>query len=261
MANAVNKIAFESDLIPCQVSYKGPAYNPITHKEVIDTIDEYLYKNNLRVRDKQYLAASNGQKAIGKVFIDNPGSPLGYSIFWKNSLDGSMSFGLAGGSVTFICSNGSVYGDVVSYKRMHVGNARNQVLDQIQMACNQMEEAMQMHVNRMNQMKEMEITKRTISSLVGQMFLEDQLINSEQLNIIKREMENPSYEYNAEGSVWEFYSHVTCATKQTTPPLWHKVHKGVGDIFVNRFGLLEPKETRIYAFSDVDDMPLTLARN
>src|SRR5665647_1519596 len=139
----VNKIIEEKGLLNLPVTYKGTDYSPITHEDVIGGIDKYLLENNFKIRGKEYLSAQNGQKAIGKVFLDYPDQECGFMVSWKNSMAGSMSFGLASGSYTFICANGSVYGDISSYKRKHSGNAAEEVEFQIKTACELMQEAMQ----------------------------------------------------------------------------------------------------------------------
>ena len=37
----------KNELIPCQVTYQGNDYSPITHRQVIETLGEYLYKNKV----------------------------------------------------------------------------------------------------------------------------------------------------------------------------------------------------------------------
>ena len=153
-----------------------------------------------------------------------------------------MSFGICSGTHTFICSNGSVYGDVSAYKRKHSGNANQEILFQIENAANLLEQTMQTHIQRRDRMKELEVSKRTVAELVGRLHIEDEIISSTQLGIIKKEIENPSFDYCCDGSVWQFYNHCTHAIKETTPMVWHKTHRQLGDWFVNEFGLLVQKE-------------------
>ncbi len=242
MSNNITGKVTREQLIPCQVTYEGTKYSPITHKQVIETIGEYLYRNNFTIKGENYLAASNGQRAIGRIALEYPDAECGYEISWKNSLDGSMSFGICSGTHTFICSNGSVYGDISSYKRKHSGNANEQITNEIITSIELMESTMTKHIERRNRMKELEISKKTIAELCGRMFIEEEIISSTQLGIIKKEIENPSFDYCCEGSVWQFYQHCTHATKETTPMMWHKTHKNLGDFFVNQFGLLVTPE-------------------
>jgi hypothetical protein len=43
--------------------------------------------------------------------------------------------------------------------------------------------------------------------------LEENIITSQQLGIIKGQIENPSYDYKSPDSAWELYSHATHAIK------------------------------------------------
>ena len=211
MSNKIQKVCTAEYLKPVQITYQGTTYSPITHKAVIDTIGEYLYKNNFIIKKENYLAASNGQRAIGRLAIEAGDSEFAYELSWKNSTDGSMSFGLCSGVHTFICSNGSVYGDISGYKRKHSGEAAGQILFEIENTINQVEETVKLHQERRAIMKEKEITKRTISELCGRLYLDNEIISSNQLKIIKGEMENPSYNYNCDGSVYQFYQFCTDA--------------------------------------------------
>lgn len=238
MSNKITGIVTKEQLMPVQVSYNGNRYSAITHREVIETVGEYLYANNFTVKNEIYLGASNGQRAIGRLAIEYGDNECGFELSWKNSLDGSMSFGICSGTHTFICSNGSVYGDISAYKRKHSGNANQQILTEIKKSIELIEPTMQLHINRREKMKEMEVSKKTISELCGRMFIEEEIISATQLGIIKKEIENPSFNYCCDGSVWQFYQHCTHAVKETTPMLWHKTHKELGDFFVNEFGIL-----------------------
>lgn len=236
--NKVTGVVTKEQLIPCQVTYQGNNYSEITHRQIIETVGEYLYANNWNIKKENYLAASNGQRAIGRLAIDTGDSECAYEISWKNSLDGSMSFGICSGTHTYICANGNVYGDISAYKRKHSGNANEQILSEVRKTIELMEITMNTHIERRNRMKEIEISKKTIAELCGRLFVEENIIQATQLGIIKKEIENPSFNYCCDGSVWEFYQHCTHAVKETTPMLWHKSHKQLGDFFVNQFGLL-----------------------
>jgi hypothetical protein len=225
-----------------EITYEGTRYSPILHKQVIDTIDEYLYKNNISTRSKEFLTASNGQRVIGKYNIAYPDSEMGYMISFKNSHDGSMSFGICSGANVWICSNGNVYGDVSAYKSKHVGANNIEMLNQIQFACERIDETMQLQIKRREQLKQIEVNKKEISQIAGELFLNDEIITATQLGILKKEIENPTHNYGFEGSAWQLLQNLTFSTKETTPISWHKTHSKLGNYFVDRFGLLVQKE-------------------
>ena len=109
-------------------------------------------------------------------------------------------------------------------------------------------------------MKQIELTKRSSAELVGRMFLEEEIIQSTQMCIIKREMDNPSFDYGAPGSMWELYNHTTLAMKELHPSLWMNQHMKAHSFFVNASGLLVPK-TEVYVPSEGDPSQLELFSN
>src|SRR6187399_2959989 len=68
----VSRKTDKNELIKAQVTYTGTQYAPVTHREVIDTIDSYIRDNQLPLRNESYLQASNGQRMIGKLVFDYP---------------------------------------------------------------------------------------------------------------------------------------------------------------------------------------------
>ena len=82
-------------------------------------------------------------------------------------------------------------------------------------------------------MKQIEMTKRTKAELIGRMMIEEQFITSTQLNIISRELQAPTHDYNAKDSLWELYNYTTFAMKETHPAQWMdrhiKAHKFFND--------------------------------
>jgi hypothetical protein len=82
-------------------------------------------------------------------------------------------------------------------------------------------------------MKQIEITKRIKAELIGRMMIEEQFISSTQLNIISREMNNPTHDYGASNSLWELYNYTTFSMKEIHPSMWMdnhiKAHKFFND--------------------------------
>jgi len=86
-------------------------------------------------------------------------------------------------------------------------------------------------------MKEYDISKRVRAELVGRMFIEEGIIASTQLNIIKGQIANPSFDYGASGSLWELYQHTTYSLKEVHPTQWLTSH-----IKAHRFFNMELEE-------------------
>jgi hypothetical protein len=78
--------------------------------------------------------------------------------------------------------------------------------------------------NQRETMKQIEITRRIKAELIGRMMIEEQFIQSTQMNIISREMTNPTHDYGAPDSLWELYNYTTFAMKEVHPSLWMENH-------------------------------------
>ena len=70
------------------------------------------------------------------------------------------------------------------------------------------------------------------------MIIEEQFIQSTQLNIIERELKNPTHDYGAPDSMWELYNYTTFAMKEIHPSLWMENHQRAHSFFVNESGIL-----------------------
>lgn len=237
-----NRITTAEHLMSQQVTYEGSKYQPVTHKEAIETIKEQLYKHNFILTSEEYLSASGGQRAIGKYGIKYNGE-MDYMIAFGNSLDGSLAFRLAMGSIVKVCSNGNMFGNEMNMKKKHfMGNNSILLLEHIEIAINSIEEVMKKHLEIKKSMEEVEIDKKVKAALIGDLFLNEEAIQATQLSIIKKEIENPSFNYGNPNSLWSLYNYSTFAAKQQTPILWQKQHEELGQYFVNAQGLLVNKQ-------------------
>ena len=100
--------------------------------------------------------------------------------------------------------------------------------------------------NQRELMKQVQITKRTKAELIGRMMIEEQFIQSTQLNIITRELKAPTHDYGAKDSLWELYNYTTFAMKETHPSQWMeshiKAHKFFNDYAYDVSGPWEAQE-------------------
>ena len=237
LSTRIEKKVTEDFLMGCQVTYTGNKYVPVTHSDVIITIDEYLRECNLNIRTSKYLAGSNGQRAVGILGVESSDLDLDFMLAWKNSLDGSMSFKLAYGAQVRICSNGMFQGDTGNYKKKHMGDAQDEIKTHIIAAVNCMAPTMAAQIDMRDLYKEIQVTRQKAAELIGRLYLIEEGITATQLSVVKKEIEKPSCNYGAPGSAWELYNHCTYALRDTHPLEWHRQHETVGDFFNKEFGI------------------------
>lgn len=192
-------------------------YVPIPHEYLIEKIVKELQTRNLSVKNKQYMTSHEGRRLIGYFDVSIPNSlELGLRIAFRNSYDKSMSIAIVTGAQVWICSNGMVRGDGVKFIRRHTGNVLEEVDNTISESIAQLEDKIIEYIELAQRMKEIEVSKEEAAFLYGKAFFIHNLFNLKQLQLIKNELSNPSYEDFKEDSLWSIYNHVTYVLKKNT---------------------------------------------
>ena len=228
-------------LINAEIPQQTNTYKPISHQQLMDLTLESIYQAGFELADETYSAAREGNVANGRYTIKNVAdSEMQLQIGWQNSYDKSLSLKFAIGTRILVCSNGCVSGDYGAFKKKHRGNVQEFTPSAITEYIKRAGDVFQEIQRNKESMKKIEVNKRTAAEIVGRMYLEEEIIQNTQLNIIKREMSNPSFDYGAEGSMWELYNHTTLAMKELHPSLWMESHMKAHSFFVNESGILVP---------------------
>jgi hypothetical protein len=226
-------------LLTAEIPQETKTYKPITHQQLIDLTLESIHQAGFELDKETYSAAREGNVANGRYTITNVAdSEMQLQIGWQNSYDKSMSLKFAIGTRIFICENGCVSGDYGAFRKKHVGEIQTFTPNAITEYIKQAGDAFQKMQSDRENMKHIELTKRTTAELIGRMIIEENIIESTQLNIIRGQIENPSFDYGAPGSLWELYQHTTYAMKEVHPSLWMRNHINAHAFFVNESGIM-----------------------
>jgi hypothetical protein len=217
----------ESYLKNANLPHHGQSYTVVPHGDVINLTKKSLRKNNFQIIRETYKANKSANVAQGVLYLKNKNdfSDTGMMFGWTNSYDKSVRFQCAVGAYVMVCSNLMVAGDI-SYGRKHTGTA---YVDIIQQVNNQISQADNIFTNINNDkfnMMQKQLTFQEQCALAGLLYIEEEIINNQQLNIIKQEMKKPSFDYDADHeSAWSFYNHVTHSLKSSHPKNWMKKSK------------------------------------
>ena len=212
-------------IISATVPAQTRTYKPVSHASLIDLTMDGIEKSGFTLGKATYSAARDGQIANGRFTITNiADAEMELQIGWQNSYDRSMSLKFAIGTRIFICSNGCVSGDYGAFKKRHQSDIQDFTPSAITDYIKQAGDAFILMQKQREQMKQIEITNRTKAELIGRMMIEEQFISSTQLNIISKELTNPSHDYGAKDSLWELYNYTTFAMKELHPTLWMENH-------------------------------------
>jgi hypothetical protein len=229
-------------LVNTPVPQQTRSYKPVSHEQLMDLTLESIYAAGFELDREVYTASTDGLVANGRFTISNVADrDMQLQVGWQNSYNRQVSLKFAIGARIFICQNGCVSGDYGAFKKKHIGEvqtfAPNAITDYIKAAGDAFRRLQQDR----DVMKNIEITATRKAELIGQLYIEKEIINSLQLNIIKSEIKKPTFDYDCENSLWELYQHTTYALKQQHPGSWMNSHIDTHEFFVNEAGILVDK--------------------
>jgi len=228
----------KSILINAEIPQQTRTYKPVSHERLIDLTLESIYQSGFELATESYSSARNGNVANGKFAIKNVAdSEMQLQIGWQNSYDKSLSLKFAIGTKIFICSNGCVSGDYGAFKKKHQGEIQEFTPQAITEYIQRAGDAFQRMQAERETMKSIDVTRRVQAELIGRMIVEEQFIESTQLNIIRKELESPTHDYGASGSLWELYQFTTFSMKEVHPTLWMDNHIDAHNFFTGAAGI------------------------
>lgn len=219
------------------------SYKPISHEQLIDLTLTGIEKSGFKLETELYSSAQEGNIANGRYTISNVADKeMKLQIGWQNSYNKQLTLKFALGTSVIICQNGIVSGDFGAFKKKHVGEIQTFTPQAITDYIKSAGEAFKRIQIEREAMKQVEVDKRVISELIGRLYIEEELIQSTQLNIIQRELKKPTHSYGAEGSLWELYQFTTFSMKEIHPRLWMENHMDVHKFFTQQAGIILPSK-------------------
>jgi hypothetical protein len=219
----------------------GKRYTVIPHGYIIDETRQELANAGFVINQELYKTSLDGQVAQG-VYHLNYGTDqdMGLMFAWSNSYNKMMRFKCAVGAQVFICMNGVVSGDLANYKRKHTGSALVDVTNSIQFQINHAKEYYNNLVADKEMLKQVHLTKSQQGSMIGRLFIEQEILTLTQIGMVQREIEKPTHQYSINpNSAWDLYNHVTLALKDSHPLNYLSDHQKVHNFFVNELGQLQ----------------------
>jgi len=200
----------------------GESYGIIPNELFINSILECIDVNNYTLFEERYLTNAKNTKVTGYFVIhSNKDIELAPTIYFVNSYDKSLKANIRIGGTVLVCSNGMMSSRV--YSRKHLGdNAYTDFKKMISVGLQNLENDFNTLLINKEEMKNIEIDKKVINSLVSDMFLNEELIKTTQLDILKKELK---FSKNfKDSSLWSFYNNVTESFKDNNPHNHNKQH-------------------------------------
>jgi hypothetical protein len=202
-------------------------YTAIPNGLVVASIEQEIEKAGLKIYSEHYKTNGKGNQVIGTFSIASDDADMGMMIAFQNSYDKSKRLAVAVGGHVFICTNGAVVGDAITLNKKHQGSIFFEMQESIHKGVDVMFERYEKLRGDKERMLNVTMDKRTISELVGRMYIEEALITAEQLSVLKKELDEPTHEYDniENNSLWAFYNNVTYSYKEKANPRnWMQNH-------------------------------------
>lgn len=233
------KQATKDYLISVPLPNHADTYTVISHQSIIDYAYAELANQGFGIVDEEYRCTHDGQVAQGIYKLQYNSDPeMSIMFAWTNSYNKLIRFKCVTGA--YIHSNQTVMipGEMGNYARKHTGTADvdtiNSMRDQIQNA----KMYYDLLVDDKNAMKAIDLSSRKQAELLGVLFAEYEVLNTEQASIIRNQMDKPSYFYNGgKNTLWAFYNHVTLALQQSHPRTWMEDQRMLHWFISNEFDL------------------------
>lgn len=211
----IRKSSYE-EVCNVKLPSKTISYTPISNKQIIEQVREQVLFNSINIVDEKYETCAGGQQVKMKFYIAGQSNEP-FQITVLNSYDKQISARIASGIYSSICWNLNMVGDQ-NMLRKHTGNADLIINDFIKSTIDSQYGLYKKHDEKIEKYKMQFLSKSEMAELAGTLLIKENIITLSQINILKKEINKPSFEYDFDvNSTWGFYNHVTHALKSSTP--------------------------------------------
>lgn len=220
----VSKTQTEQYLRKTQLPLATKSYTVISHGDIIDTVRKMLTKHGFIITNELYKAEANGDVALGFMQIETLNDPdMAMTFNWTNSYNKMVRFSCSIGGfiydnqVPFVSTNSQA-----SWNRKHTGTALEETMDVIEAMISSADDHFAQIVAMKNKFKSIDVNRKEYAKLMGLLYFDKQVISSEQINVIKREYEKPSFVYTDKGTLWELYKMIMFGIVDQAPKNWYR---------------------------------------
>jgi hypothetical protein len=238
-------------------------YTVISHKSIMDYALAEITAKGFTIFSEEYRSTHDGQIAQGIYQLTYNSDPeMSLMFAWTNSYNKQIRFKCAVGG--YLRNNQTVMlgGEIGTYARKHTGTAD---ADTIAMMQSQLTNATIYYDNLVADKEEMKLISldtHAQAQLLGVLFAQYEIINTEQASIIRQQMSKPSFFHNGgKDTLWSFYNHVTLALQQSHPRTWMEDQRILHWVITNEFDLSKPAPIINATIQNVLVDPLTVIPN
>lgn len=254
MKRTMNGMMAYAKILSTPLPEKTDTYTPISHASVINRVRSEITTAGFIITGEEYRCTNDGQIALGTFRMNYKSDPdIELSANFTNSYNKQLAFRFNLGGLVKVCMNGMVLNNnkFGKFKRVHKGTADVLAEGVISDYINNASEYWDSLVLHKEKMKDIILSETMQHHLLGELFFKRDVLNTMQLNTIKKELIKPSFDYKVDlNSAWTLYNHVTLALKDSHPSDWMDYQIKVHELF-DEYLELNPSVT---AEEDDDDI-------
>lgn len=215
------------------VPVQTESYTPVSCQLIFETVDRLAKELNLTITKEEFLLHGNGQKQRLRFFFGVENSEFVKELVVINSYDKSIALRACAGNTVFVCSNGVMVGEIKIYRK-HTGTIDEEVENFLSDCFINMLEIYQYAQETKDRYCSVHVDAQDIGTILGRLFYEYGYLSSSQLNIVKNQFENPSFDYGVdENSLWAFYQHLTYALTRESADDYLENRRGIQEVIAS----------------------------
>jgi hypothetical protein len=203
------------------------SFKPVGHYNLAINIARVASEllREFALHKSQYGTARNGGQLFGVHTFKNANTELGLSIAFRNSLDKSLSVGMAFGAQVFVCDNLALNGSIVKIRK-HTTNVQTDLEEMILTGVYRARTSFISAVDDASRMKLVEIGDDGAYHALGHLF-GHKVLSSRQMPVALKEWQQPSHEEFERRTLWSLYNAATEALKSSPPQSIMERHIGL----------------------------------
>jgi hypothetical protein len=120
----------KQEIMAIESPERTKTWNPISHGEVIRSIEDVVEKNGIGVMSESYSTTNNGRNMFGTMTLDAPLGNNAYTMIgFRNSIMKKFAVGLCCGTDVTVCSNLMFSGEYMEFRKHTSGLDYDQLLN------------------------------------------------------------------------------------------------------------------------------------
>jgi hypothetical protein len=202
------------------IEIEDHADNTVSHGFIIENVLDQLTKHGYSIEKEMYRANLEGTTAEGVYLVsyNNPDEDMNMVFAWSNSYDKSAKFKFAIGGSLKESMNLIVAVDATNSGPKSIRTIEQETIQNIfSLVINA-----QSHFDNLDKdvsiMKSILLKESQVNQFIGSLYLQYDIISTEQISIIKKEMDKSSFNYGVDpNSLWAVYNNVSHSLKKANP--------------------------------------------